>query len=615
MNDDQIFIKEYKELKLQLSRKIFECKFKNILNQIDEYNDNLNLNPESFQQSVYNWLYTVDKSPRCPITDELVSFNKNTFKYNIYRGKGIRSDESQKKITKKRLDKVDYKKIYNDKKEVTPVKITFENLHKLLIDEFSPIENFGAFCVKFLSRFPEIYNYIISNEFLSECDKLQEKIYLVINNMKSAPRCSYDKISKCNFLGFTKGYSQYGKDYRRARKLKRQNLLDDIDISSIYSNVETIKQLQKILIEIENSGISNRNMYQSITSRDAVLTKSVLEYTKQYPNIKFSNRIHLILNGLPQVSKSYIKPVFYSLDKGYDMRFENSRGKSKPEKELLKWLSDYITDLKASDRTVLDGKEIDIYSEQYKIGIEFNGIYWHNYDIVGKNSMIHKTMIAKSKGVKLLHVLETEWLSKQDIIKSLILSKFSIYTNKIYARKCEVKVIDSKTSNLFLEENHLQGRDNSKVKLGLFYNDELTSVMTFGCRKITGNNDMELIRFCNKKYTTVIGGASKLFKFFIKNYAVDKIKTYANLRLSDGELYEKMGFAFVNQSEPNYWYFKSQSPSKLELKHRSGFQKHRLPSILENFDSSKTEWENMKEHGYYKIYDCGNLVFEYVNTY
>jgi hypothetical protein len=109
-------------------------------------------------------------------------------------------------------------------------------------------------------------------------------------------------------------------------------------------------------------------------------------------------------------------------------------------------------------------------------------------------------------------------MNKQEIVKSIILSKLGIFKERIYARKCIVKEIDNKSKNDFLNKNHIQGQDISKYKLGLFYNDELVSVMTFGQRNITGKSSFELIRFCSKLNTQIIGGASKLFQYFIKNY-------------------------------------------------------------------------------------------------
>ena len=612
MIDNRKFILEYKERKLQLSEQVFKKRFPDILREILDYNTTYNLEALSFQQMVYNWIYNIQNPPKCPITSDPVLFDRSLFKYKTYRGKGIRTSELQQTITKKRLAATDYREIYNSKKQIEPMAISFEALGELLNSEFMPIINFGGFSVKLLSRFPEIYNYIISDKFLSDSGSLQEKIYRVINNIREIPTCATDGVTICNFKGFTKGYSQYGKTtYRNAVKGKRLARLDNV--SDIYNIEDTTLKLQELIALIKSEGKSTQNLYQSLLSKDVRLVKSVLDHTKQYANIKFSNRVFLLLSGEPKKEKDYHRPVFYSLDRGYDMRFSSMSGTSKPEQEMFDWLIEYVPDL-TKTRGPLDGLEMDMYSDKFKIGIELDGVYWHNYEIVGDSKMFHKHKLAESKHIRLLNIFETEWIQKKDIVKSLILSKFNIFETRLYARKCKIVDLDSKTCSQFLEENHLQGKDNSKYKFGLLYDSELVSVMTFGNRRISKNNTMELIRFCNKKNTTVIGGASKLLAFFIKKYDPELIKSYANSRLSDGNLYKQLSFTFKHQSPPNYWYYKPTSAKTIQLKHRSGYQKHRLVGILENFDPTKTEWQNMKDHGYMKIYDCGNLVFEYSKT-
>jgi hypothetical protein len=563
----------------------------------------------SFQQMLHNWLNDITEIPKCPLTNRDVKFNPYKGKYETYRGKGKRGKETQDIITKKRLETVNYKQLYKDKKNIQPTKTSFKNIKKLILDEFLPIDNFGGFYVKFLSRYPETFNYVESDDFLSDSQNFQEKIYRIINDLEVAPVCEVDCKSKCNFLGFTKGYSKYNnQNYRLARKSARLKILDNITTS--HDKQKTIDEIRNQIEILEKDNKTKQNLYQCFFSYDPILVKSIFKHTEEFPDIKFSNRVFLLLNGEPVPDKGYIKPVFFSLDKGYSMRFSSQCGTSKREQELFDWLNEYIPNLK-KDRSVLNGKEIDVFSEENNIGIEYDGVYWHNYEIVGDKSLFLKNQLATSKNVRLLHIFETEWLQKQDIIKSIILSKFNIFENKYYARKCDIRTVDSKICVDFLNENHLQGKDNSKYKYGLYYNDELVSVMTFGQRTITKNPQMELIRFCNKKNTTVIGGAGKLFNHFIKTHDPAYVKTYANARISDGDMYKKLGFSFKHHSPPNYWYYKPEAPKKIKLMHRSGFQKHRLSGILERFDKGKTEWENMSDHGYKKIYDCGNLVFEY----
>ena len=102
-------------------------------------------------------------------------------------------------------------------------------------------------------------------------------------------------------------------------------------------------------------------------------------------------------------------------------------------------------------------------------------------------------------------------------------SKLGIIERKIFARKCIIKNITHLEKEFFLQENHIQGNCQSSTNLGLFFKDELVSVMTFGIRKITSSiPTTELLRFCNKIDTVVVGGASKLFNFFYKNKQTKK---------------------------------------------------------------------------------------------
>jgi len=210
-----------------------------------------------------------------------------------------------------------------------------------------------------------------------------------------------------------------------------------------------------------------------------------------------------------------------------------------------------------------------------------------------------------------MHIWEDDWLNKQNIIKSMILNKLGKTPNKIYARKTEIKEItDNKLIREFLNKNHLQGFVSSKIKLGLFFNGELISLMTFGeNRKNMGlnsiNNHYELLRFCNKLNINVVGGASKLFKYFIKNFNPLKITTYADKSHSNGNLYEKLNFTFIKNTIPNYSYY----DNKMNKYNRFNFRKDTL--IKMGYDKNMTEHEIMDSLNYYRIYNSGNLKYEW----
>lgn len=261
------------------------------------------------------------------------------------------------------------------------------------------------------------------------------------------------------------------------------------------------------------------------------------------------------------------------------------------------------------------GFEIDIYSEEHKIGIEFNGLYFHSELAGKKNELYHlnKTDKAEQNGIHLIHIFEDEWLNKQDIIKSRLCNLFGKNDTKIFARKCTIKEISNTPASLqFLEDNHLQGKDNSSIRLGLFFNEELISAMTFrkpsvsmGHRKTDGI--IELSRFCNKKYTNVVGSASKLLSYFLKNYSYDEIISYADRRWTPAgkNLYNSIGFNLMHSSSPNYWYMKNHS-SRIP---RFNFTKHKIIKNFELADPSLSEFQNMVNLGYDRIWDCGNYKY------
>ena len=114
-----------------------------------------------------------------------------------------------------------------------------------------------------------------------------------------------------------------------------------------------------------------------------------------------------------------------------------------------------------------------------------------------------------------------------------------------------------------------------------------------------------MLRFCSKIGYHVVGGAGKLLKHFERSYKPKSLVSYADRRWSQGKLYKALGFKLDHASSPNYWYWKNIN----QLESRIKYQKFKLKNILDVFDESKTEVENMKANGYHRIFDCGNIVF------
>jgi hypothetical protein len=282
---------------------------------------------------------------------------------------------------------------------------------------------------------------------------------------------------------------------------------------------------------------------------------------------------------------------------------KSTSGISDEEMSLANWLSQYTT-VEQSNRSLISPYEIDIFLPEHSLAIEYNGLYWHSSKYVDKNYHLNKTKMLMEKNIKLIHVFSDDYTNKCNIVKSRLLAALNL-NKRIYARNTCVKEINNTAAKQFLETNHLSGYVNSKIKLGLYYDNELVAVMTFGKPRFNKEYEWELLRFANKLNTTVVGGASRLLSHFVKMQNPNSVISYSDLTWGVGNVYCSMGFEFSHLSPPNYSYLIKDRAS------RHQYQKHKLKKILTTFDESKTEEENMELNGYYRIYDCGNAVWLY----
>ena len=273
--------------------------------------------------------------------------------------------------------------------------------------------------------------------------------------------------------------------------------------------------------------------------------------------------------------------------------------KSIKEKMLLEYIkSIYSGEIISSYR---DKMEIDIYLPELKLGFEFNGLYWHSEKFKEKSYHLDKTNYFKDRDIRIIHIWEDDWIFKESIVKSQIHNLLGLNTNKLFARKCVIKNVSTKEARIFLDENHIQGFVNSSFKIGLYYEDELVSIMTFDSfegRKKMEEGGYNLSRFCNRLGYNVVGGASKLLSYFIKEYNSKRIVSYADKDWSVGSLYYTLGFENIAESKPDYKYIVGD-----KRVHKSKYRKSKLKTTL-------TEKQATEKIGISRIYDCGKIKFE-----
>lgn len=229
--------------------------------------------------------------------------------------------------------------------------------------------------------------------------------------------------------------------------------------------------------------------------------------------------------------------------------------RSKPEFELNNYINSLGVNTIISDKEQLDGMEIDIYCPEHKIGIEFNGNYWHCSLKKERNYHFHKTEFARSKGIRIIHIYQYEWDDpvRQDIIKSMLKIAFGKVESRVYARQCDIREISNKIAAPFNTKNHLQGHKNAQVTYGLYYKNELVQLMSFSYN--TKKSWWEIERGCPGSNNIVVGGVSKLFAHFIKTHNPERIFSYCDYNKFDGKGYEAIGMKFVGYTGPDMKWF------------------------------------------------------------
>lgn len=278
------------------------------------------------------------------------------------------------------------------------------------------------------------------------------------------------------------------------------------------------------------------------------------------------------------------------------------------ESKLYDFLTSLGLTVEQHNRTLIKPLELDFYIKERNIAVEFNGSYWHSTEQKHKDYHINKTKLCNAQNIQLIHIFEHEYQTDEQqqcihaYLKDLLCAK-----QVIYACNTVIKQIDIVEANDFLAKNHLQGSSKHSIALGLYYKNVLVELMTIGAPRFNSAYNYELHRLCCLNGVTVVGGASKLFRYFINTYMQSRqsIVSYCDLAKFKGNVYEKLGMTYIGNSKPNYVYV-NDTGDKLT---RYQCMKHKLVEL--GFDETLTEDEIMTQRNYYKIYNCGNAIYTF----
>lgn len=516
---------------------------------------------------------------------------------------------------------------------------TLTNIKKIMKAEHFNANKGGSAITYFLKRHPEICVFL--DDFLIKFPSFQkysEVLSWLQNNLKIVKclnckkRLTYTQSRKgvvsCSLECSKSKICREHKNIARINKM----ILNGTNLVNPFAREEVKQKIKET--NLRRYGVENPMQDKKIAAKS---TANLMKHNLTERNLK--RGYNVLVNKTKNISTLELLTDFDSYigitngtvydfkckkcGKDFKYKWNNSKDlrracphchpyyRSRGEEEVATFVKGLCPDAIFNDRILLKdypNPELDIYIPSHNLAIEFNGLYWHSED-QGKDKRYHldKTIACEEKGVQLIQIFEDEWRDKQQIVKNRLKHLLNATSYKIYARTCDIRNVDFHTATKFLNKYHLQGATNGTVNLGLYNKNRLVALMTFCKSRFNKNYDWELLRYCTTGNFSIIGGASKLFKYFISNFS-GSIISYADRRWSNGKLYNNLGFEQLISSAPAYYYVKDNVRYN-----RIKFQKHKLSSILENFNSSFSEYQNMIINGYERVWDCGNLVYGFNN--
>ena len=520
-------------------------------------------------------------------------------------------------------------KEYNIRK---PKSLEIENRSKTMIERYGAPTAFQSKELRTKIESTNLERYGAKNPYASK--NVREKIKKTnlerygVENVWSKGSPILDKIKDTNI-------NKYGVDnpaktdeikqtISSKNKLKASEALINRHKTNLERyGVENIRELDEINDKIKQTNLERygaESPFQSDEVREKIKKTNLEKYGVE--NVLSSNEVKEKIKqtnyeryGVPytlqadEVKERIRQTNLERYGVEYYCETEHARENNKPYKisKINKEFSDRLTSL-----NINNDLEFSIGHKSYDIKvdntlIEIDPTFTHNTSLpafsnehISIDYHLNKTKLANENGFNCIHVFD--WDDKDKIINMFLPKSI------LYARQCEVKEISLKEANDFLNLYHLQnGLMKQDICLGLFYNDNLVEVMTFGKPRYNKNYDYELLRLCTHKDYKVTGGTKKLFKYFLDNYKPNSIISYCDKSKFSGEVYTRLGFTLKGEAKPSrHWYnIKEEKHITDNLLRQRGFDQ----LFGTNYGKGTSNDELMLEHNFVEVYDCGQSTY------
>lgn len=403
----------------------------------------------------------------------------------------------------------------------------------------------------------------------------------------------HEKVKHTNLLKFGSEYASQSRDIKNKVKqtnLTRRGHTSPFSCPSVKAKIKTTV-ITKYGVDHINKRHINPVVYEKLNSAAWLVQEHRI-------NQRTLTEIAYELNVSDVTIGNYMR--LHNIDTEHFFQ-------SQPERDIVTIIQEHTPGLEilTNIQTIIPPKELDIYIPSLNIAIEYCGLFWHSDAFVSKQYHKDKLNACEAQGIRLITIFEDEWVHNRELIINKILNILNLkYTLKVFARKCIIKSVNSKEKSNFYNQYHIQGTGPGSITYGLYYNNQLVSCMTFIKKK---DEVYELNRYATS--CAVVGGFSKLLRYFTTQHPTFKeIISFADLRWSQGRVYEINGFELAHITPPIYEYI-----INWKRVHRSLYCKKVAVNKIKEYNMQLTEAQNMKNANILKIWNCGLKKYKLLN--
>lgn len=298
---------------------------------------------------------------------------------------------------------------------------------------------------------------------------------------------------------------------------------------------------------------------------------------------------------------------------------------AKSAKEEMFWheISDMGVRVVRNDRKLLGGKEIDFYFPDHNLAVEISPTSTHNAvsswpGVDGKDRGYHKNKFTKcaDQGVELVTVFD--WHPWNQIIE-MVKHRLS-GSQRVFARNCDYQQ-EAATPDIrsLVRDWHVLGMAVNMpgvFEAGLLTSEgEIVGIALWGSPR---DGKVELKRMVFKPGVSVVGGASKLLKNYLKRASgVSSVVTFSDCDLGTGSVYSEIGFKLIQEAPGGMNFYSSKHRKHIKYLSLVKQGADRLLRDIPGYvpvgigEDLPTNVEIVQGYGFLPVYDCGYRKWEY----